>query len=91
MSNECPRREAPPEPSGAAGWVAVVLHGKPGVKARPSVRMSRRFARVTGRSACDSPLTRRTDECRTKGGFPKTPPHPSPCGATHLAERTKSV
>ena len=41
-----PRREAPPEPSGAAGWVAVVLHGTPGVKARLSVRMSRRFARV---------------------------------------------
>jgi hypothetical protein len=34
------------EPSGAAGWVAVVLHGTPEVKARLSVRMSRRFARV---------------------------------------------
>jgi hypothetical protein len=29
-----PRYEAPSEPSGAAGWVAVVLHGTPEKKAR---------------------------------------------------------
>ena len=34
-------------------------------------------------SRADQPLTRAANECRLKGGIPKTPPHPSPCGATH--------
>ena len=86
------QREAPLlEPSGAAGWVAVVLHGKPEVKARHSVRMSRRIARLAGLCASESPLTRRTDECRHEGRDPENTTPPITMRSDHLALRNSAL
>ena len=75
------RRGAHLEPSGAAGWGGVVLHGTPEVQERHSVRMSRRIAwarqAMRERIITDKAHRRVTNE----GRDPKTLPRPSQCGA----------
>ena len=67
------------EPSGAAGWGGVVLHGTPEVMARHSVRMSRRiaWARQAMRERIPTDMTHR--QVPNEGRDPKTLPRPSRC------------
>ena len=80
------RRNAAPEPSGAAGWGGEGVARDARMAKRHSVRMSRHEVWPEGQTrASESPLTRRTDERAMKGRVPE-----NTFAALPHAERTTS-